>query len=131
MSIGHQVWRRAAALALGAGVLAFSAAAQAHGGNKPEHGGVLKVVGDTTVELVNRPDHVEVWVEQEGEEIASSNYTGKLVVNAAARSEIALLAAGENKFEAKGAHLRKGSEVTVLLISKTNQARTAATFNIR
>jgi hypothetical protein len=116
-----------ASLAAGLGL---AGAALAHGQGKPEHGGVLQLVGETSVELVNRPDHVEVWVEDEGEEIASAGLTGKLLVESPAKSEIALSPAGENKLEAKGATLAKGSEVTVLLTATATQAKTAATFKI-
>ena len=119
-----------AAAALAAGVLGFAAGASAHGKGKPEHGGVLQLVGETSIELVNRPDHVEVWVEDEGEEIASAGLSGKLLVDGPAKAEIALAPAGENKLEAKGATLPKGSEVTVLLTATASQAKTAATFKI-
>lgn len=115
---------------LAAGLLAFGGAASAHGGTKPEHGGVLKVVGETTIELVKAKDHLEVWVEDEGEEVASSGLTGKILVETPAKKEIALQAAGENKLVANGATLSKGSQVTVLITFKSNQAKTAATFKI-
>lgn len=116
-----------AALAAGLGL---AGGALAHGQGRPEHGGVLQLVGETSVELVNRPDHVEVWVEDEGEEIASAGLSGKLLVESPTRSEIALAPAGGNKLEAKGATLAKGSQVTVLLTATATQAKTAATFNV-
>jgi hypothetical protein len=117
----------AAVLAAGSGL---AGGALAHGQGKPEHGGVLQLVGETSVELVNRPDHVEVWVEDEGEEIASAGLSGKLLVESPAKSEIALAPAGENKLEAKGTSLPKGAQVTVLLTTTATEAKTAATFTI-
>ena len=53
----------APAVAIGLFIFAAAVAAHAHCKGKAEHGGMLQLVGETSVELVNRPDHVEVWVE--------------------------------------------------------------------
>jgi len=91
-------FRIALVLALG-----LSGAAYAHGGTVAEHGGVLKLVADTSLELVTKPAGVEVWVEEEGEEVASSTLTGKLViVEGGATKEVELQPAAGNMLEAKG-----------------------------
>jgi len=110
--------------------LGIAGGALAHGKGKPEHGGVLQLVGETSIELVNRPDHVEVWVEDEGDEVASAGLSGKILVEGPVRSEISLAPAGENRLEAKGATLAKGSQVTVLLTATATEAKTAASFKI-
>lgn len=116
----------AAAAALSAG------AALAHGGNVPEHGGVLKLVADTSVELVRRPEGVQVWVEEEGEEVASGSMTGKLVIVAGAdRSEVPLTPGAGNMWEAKGLTLKHGSNVTVLMVGAAGRDKTAASFTIK
>ena len=118
------------AASLMAGAMGFAGGALAHGQGKPEHGGVLQLVGETSIELVNRPDHIEVWVEDEGEEIPSTILSGKPLFESPAKAEIVLFPVGDNKLEAKGATLAKGSQVTVLLTSNASQAKTAATFRI-
>ncbi|HET6971387.1 MAG TPA: hypothetical protein VFH92_09700 [Phenylobacterium sp.] len=117
----------AAAASLGAAGVAY-----AHGGNVPEHGGVLKLVADTSVELVTRPEGVQVWVEEEGEEVPSASMTGKLVIVAGAdRSEVALTPGAGNMWEAKGLTLKHGSNVTVLMVGAAGRDKTAASFTIK
>ncbi|MBW8812932.1 MAG: hypothetical protein JF588_05850 [Caulobacterales bacterium] len=115
-----------AAAALSAGT------ALAHGGNVPEHGGVLKLVADTSVELVRRPEGVQVWVEEEGEEIPSASMTGKLViVSGADKTEVALTPGAGNMWEAKGLSLTRGANVTVLMVGAAGRDKTAASFTIK
>jgi hypothetical protein len=106
--------------------------ARAHGGTQPEHGGVVQLVGDMTFELVARPDGVELFVEDDGEEINSAEFAAKLnIVNAGAKSEVVLAPATGNKFEAKGVKVGPGSKVTALLTLKDKQSKIAANFIIK
>jgi hypothetical protein len=105
--------------------------ARAHGGTQPEHGGVVQLVGDMTFELVARPDGVELYVEDDGEEVNSAELAAKLtIVNAGAKSEVVLAPATGNKFEAKGVKIAPGSKVTALLTLKDKQSKIAANFTI-
>ena len=107
-------------------------AAQAHGGTQPEHGGVVQLVGDMSFELVARADGVELYVEDDGEEVNSAELAAKLtIVNAGARSEVVLAPATGNKFEAKGVKIAAGSKVTALLTLKDKQSKIAANFTIK
>src|SRR5688572_7653769 len=93
--------------------LAFNGA-HAHGSTKPQHGGVVQLVGETSVELVAGAEGAEVYVMYDGEDVSSDGMTGKLTVdNAGAKSETALQPAGANKFEAKGVKISGGSKVVV------------------
>jgi hypothetical protein len=106
--------------------------AGAHGGTQPEHGGVVQLVGDMTFELVARPDGVELYVEDDGEEVNSAELAAKLtIVNAGAKSEVVLAPAAGNKFEAKGVKIAPGSKVTALLTLKDKQSKIAANFTIK
>jgi hypothetical protein len=106
--------------------------AQAHGGTQPEHGGVVQLVGDMTFELVARPDGVELYVEDDGEEVNSADLAAKLtIVNAGAKSEVVLAPAAGNKFEAKGVKIASGAKVTALLTLKDKQSKIAANFTIK
>jgi hypothetical protein len=110
--------------------LAFNAA-HAHGSTKPQHGGVVQLVGETSVELVTRDDAAEVYVIYDGEDVASDGMSGKLSVdNAGAKSEAALQPAGGNKLEAKGVKTPSGSKVAVTLIDKQTAAKTTGRFTI-
>ena len=106
--------------------------AQAHGGTQPEHGGVVQLVGDMTFELVARPGGVELFVEDDGEEINSAEFAAKLtIVSAGVKSEVALAPATGNEFEAKGVKIAPGSKVTALLTLKDKQSKIAANFTIK
>jgi len=106
--------------------------AQAHGGTQSEHGGVVQLVGDMTFELVARPDGVELYVEDDGEEVNSADLAAKLtIVNAGAKSEVVLAPAAGNKFEAKGVKIASGAKVTALLTLKDKQSKIAANFTIK
>ena len=106
--------------------------AGAHGGTQPEHGGIVQLVGDMSFELVPAADHVELFVEDDGEEVNSADLAAKLtIVDGSAKSEVALAPAGGNKFEAKGVKIPKGAKVTALLTLKDKQSKIAANFTIK
>jgi hypothetical protein len=106
--------------------------AWAHGGTQPEHGGVVQLVGDMTFELVARPDGVELYVEDDGEEVNSAELAAKLtIVAAGAKSEVVLASATGNKFEAKGVKIAPGAKVTAVLTLKDKQSKIAANFTIK
>ena len=120
------------ALALALGLCGVSASAYAHGGTVAEHGGVLKLVADTSVELVTKPTGVEVWVEEDGEETPSATLTGKLViVEAGATKEVELQPAAGNMLEAKGLKVAHGAKVTVTVAAKGSHAKTSASFTVK
>jgi hypothetical protein len=110
--------------------LTFSAA-QAHNGTQPEHGGVVQIVGDMSFELVTRPDGVELYVEDDGDEVNSAELAAKLtIVDAGARSEVQMTPAAGNRFEAKGVQVGKGAKVGVLLTLKDKQSKIGANFTV-
>lgn len=108
-----------------------SAVAFGHGNTKPLHGGVVQMVGEKSFELVAKPDGAELYVVDDGEDIASAEMTAKLTVDVAgAKSEAAMQPAGGNKFEAKGVKLPSGAKVAVLLVA-ADQSKTTARFTIK
>ena len=109
--------------------LAFNAA-HAHGSTKPVHGGVVQMVGDTSFELVTRPDGAEVYLIDDGEDMSSEGLSGKLTIdNAGTKSEAVLAPAGGNKLAAQSAKIPSGAKVVVLLILK-DASKLRATFLI-
>jgi hypothetical protein len=119
-------------LAISAGITSLLAAsAYAHGGGKPEHGGVLQMVGETSLELVVRPDHVELYVEDEGEEVPSAGHAAKLTVTQDGKSiEKMLQPAGGNKFEGADIRIAKGAKAAVLVTDTATQSQVGTTFTI-
>jgi hypothetical protein len=121
----------AALLVLGASSLAVNTA-HAHGGTQPEHGGVVQLVGDVSFELVARADGVELYVEDDGDEVTSADMAAKLsIVDAGAKSEVTLTPAAGNKFEAKGVKIGRGAKVVVQLTLKDKQSKIAAHFTVK
>jgi hypothetical protein len=109
--------------------LAFNAA-HAHGSTKPVHGGVVQMVGDTSFELVARPEGAEVYLVDDGEDLSSDGLSGKLMIdNAGTKTEAPLTAAGGNKLEAKGAKIPSGAKVVVLVLLK-DASKVRASFSI-
>jgi len=117
-------------LALGAAALTFGQV-RAHGTAKPEHGGVVQMVGETAFELVALADGADVYLSEEGEALGSEGMTGKLTVTVAgAKSEAALLPSGGNRLTAKGVKIAGGAKVNVML-TRSDQSRLNATFSIK
>lgn len=115
---------------LGVLMLLASAVALGHGSTKPLHGGVVQLVGEISFELVTRPEGVELYVIDDGEEIDSGTMSASLTVDAAGtKSEVAMLAAGGNKFVSKGTKVPSGAKVVATLVA-ANQAKTKARFTI-
>jgi hypothetical protein len=101
------------------------------GNTKPLHGGVVQRVGEQTFELVAKPEGAELYVVDDGEDIDSSKMSAMMTIDAAGmKSEVVMLAAGSNKFVAKGAKLPSGAKVAVMLVD-ANQSKTTARFTIK
>lgn len=114
-----------------AALLAFNAV-QAHGNTKPKHGGVMQMVGEMSFELVAGADGAELYVVDDGEDIASADMAAKLtIVSGAATSEATMQPAGGNKFEAKGVQLPSGAKVAVLLTTKDSVSKVRANFTMK
>jgi len=125
-------WKSLSAVAVGLAALAFAAGAEAQGSMKPKHGGVVQMTGETTVELVNAPGGVAIYVREDDEDVASTDMTARLTITtkAGAVSNAQMTPAAGNKFEAKGLKLAPGSKVGVMLVNKATQARASTTFTI-
>jgi hypothetical protein len=102
-----------------------------HGNTKPLHGGIVQMIGEKSFELVAKPDGAELYVVDDGEDIASAEMTAKLTLDiGGTQSEAAMQPAGGNKFEAKGVKLPSGAKVAVLLVA-ADQSKTTARFTIK
>lgn len=116
-------------------VLAFASlqlnVAMAHGNVKPEHGGILKLVGETTYELVVKTDSVELYVVDDEEPLISAGLSAKLLVTSGSdKSEVLLKPAGSNKFEALGVKLPSGAKVGAL-VTLANKRKLGANFIVK
>lgn len=122
-----------AATILTAGVaVVVPGAAYAHGSMKPQHGGVVQMSGETLFELVREPQGVAVYISEEDEPLASSDYDARIIVTSAAgaKTTTPLVADTGNRFSAPALTLPAGAKVVVSLVDKGSGAKTFVTFTI-
>ena len=105
--------------------------AYAHGTVKPEHGGIIKLVGETTFELVVKSNSVELYVVDDEELLLSAGLNAKLLITSGTeKSEVILKPAGSNKFDAQGIKLASGAKVGVL-VTLANKRKLGANFVLK
>ena len=109
---------------LGAAALSFNAA-HAHGDAQSRHGGMVQMASDLSFELVGGPDGATIYVEDHGKPLATAGMAGKLtVLNGAEKTEAELRPAGDNRLEARGVKLAKGSKAVAALTTASKKALT-------
>jgi hypothetical protein len=116
---------------LGLAMLLAAGVALGHGNTKPLHGGVVQMVGETSFELVTKPEGAELYVVEDGEDIDSAKMSATMTIDAAGtKSEVVMLAVGGNKFVSKGTKIPSGAKIVVMLVG-SNQSKTMARFTIK
>ena len=112
--------------------LAMAGPALAHGSTKPQHGGVVAVVGETVLELVQNAEGIQLFVEDEDEDLPSSAVTAKLTVATGATSTEVILHPGPgNQHVGKGVKVPPGATVAVQLTDNKTRRQTNANFAIK
>lgn len=118
-------------LVLGSAALTATVA-QSHGTPTPNHGGIIQAVGETWVELVVKGDKIDLYFEDDGDELATEGMTGKVtVMKGAAKAEYALKPAGGNKMETTGKGAVKGAHVMALVVLADKKTHVPATFELK
>ena len=116
--------------ALGAGLP--GGVALGHGAHKAEHGGVVRIVGDLTMELVVQADGVELYLKEEADEVPSAGLSGTVVVTSEGqRAEGKLVPAGANRLVAKGLKVAPGSRVAVQVTLDDGVSKVGTNFAIK
>lgn len=116
---------------LGTALAVASAASQAiaHGSMKPQHGGQVALAGDTVIELVSSAKGVTVYLSDEDQPVPAADFTGKLIVTQGAKKrEVPLTSGPADQLRAPGARIPSGAKVTVSLLSKSTQIRSAVSL---
>jgi hypothetical protein len=105
---------------LTATVLALTiSAAHAHGVMKPQHGGIVEMVGHMGFELVRRDDGADLYLVYNHKGMPTEGMVGTMIVTSGeTKSEVVLTPAGGNKFTAKGLKIPNGSKVVALITLK-------------
>lgn len=111
--------------------LGSNADALAHGSAAPKHGGVVRMVGETVIELVVVDGGADIYLREEDQPLPTAGMTGKLTVTLeTAKSEAALTPASNNKLQARGVKIPAPSKVSVQVV-RADQSRVSATFIIK
>ncbi|MEZ5498845.1 MAG: hypothetical protein R3E77_05360 [Steroidobacteraceae bacterium] len=111
--------------------LASPSLSLAHGNHKAMHGGLVKSMGETIVELVVEADGARIYLRDEAEGTPLSGSGGKLIArHEDTRSESDLVPDGNGALTAKGVKLVTGTRVSVQVILADGQTRVAANFAI-
>jgi hypothetical protein len=90
---------------------------------KPKHGGVVQAASDLSFELVSKGDVATIYIEDHGKPLATAGMSGKLtVLNGTEKSEAELKGAGDNRLQAHGVKLVKGSRAVASLTMPNRKA---------
>ena len=111
---------------LTAAVLAAPLTAIAHEEHgKPQYGGVAAEGGHYQAELVAKPDRLTLFITEHGKPLQTAGGSAKLTLLAGSqKTEVALPAAGDNRFEAKGNFNIEGAKVVAALQVPGKPAKT-------
>jgi hypothetical protein len=94
----------------------MAGSAAAHGAPEPQHGGVVETANDLSFELVTSSEGAVIHVLDHDAPYATDGMSGKLtVLTGAEKSEADVVAAGENRLEAKGVQIASGAKVVAAL----------------
>ena len=116
-----------AALALGS----HSAIAADKHGHAPKHGGVVTEAGHMDIELLVKPDVVQLFFSDHGKPVKLDGASAKVTLLAGTvKSEVALTPAGD-RLEAKGAFKPAAGVKAVAVITLPGKAPVTARFSLR
>ena len=100
-------------------------AALAHGTAKARHGGVVQMANDIAFELAQTPDGAVLFVEDHGQPVPTQGAFGKLsVLKGSERTDVELVAGGDNRLVAPGVKLDSGAKVVALVTLATKRSVT-------
>ena len=109
------------------GVLAHGA----HGNDHPLHGGVVKVIGDMSFELVNGDNRIELYLLDDGKMIQSKGMQAILQITTnGVKSELTLTPSGDNRFSIDGKTIAAGAKVLALVTLEDGSSKVGARFTI-
>lgn len=110
--------------------LVLAGQGHAHGVTEPRHGGIVKVVGDVSLELVNGGGQVRVYI-LDDTAVDTSGMTGKIKVESSAgESEYVLTPIEDSGLMSKGASIPGGSEVLVVITKADGYSKIAGKFQV-
>lgn len=104
--------------------------AQAHGITEPQHGGIVKVVGDISLEMVQGDNQVEIYILDDSP-WDTSGMSGKLKVETAeGKTEYELTPIDGSGLRAEGVSLGAGAKVLAIITKPDGYSKIAGKFEI-
>lgn len=104
--------------------------AQAHGITEPQHGGIVKVVGDISLELVKHDNQVEIYILDDSP-WDTSGMKGKLKVETAeGKTEYELTPIDGSGLKAEGVSLGSGAKVLAIITKPDGYSKIAGKFEV-
>lgn len=104
--------------------------ARGHGITEPQHGGIVKVVGDVSLELVAGNDEVAVYILDDAP-WDTSGMSGKLKVETAeGKAEYDLTPIANSGLKAEGLSLDAGDKVLAIITKADGYSKIAGKFEI-
>lgn len=111
--------------------LLLASHANAHGITEPRHGGLVKVVGDVSLELVNGEGAVSVYILDDNA-WDTTGMSGRIKVEGSAgTSEFPLTPNADSGFTSKGATIPAGSKVLVIITKADGYSKIAGRFEVK
>lgn len=110
--------------------LSLSGKANAHGNTEPQHGGVVKIMGEYTIELVRHPNLSELYLAYDGEDMQASQLSAMLKVDVADSKEKLTLVAGENNRFYIQQGIADGSTVIAMVTLADGYSKIVAKFKL-
>lgn len=104
--------------------------AQAHGITEPQHGGIVKVVGDISLELVAGENQVSIYILDDAP-WDTSGMSGKLKVEIdGEKSEYVLEPIANSGLQAEGVSLSSGAKALAIITKADGYSKIAGKFDI-
>lgn len=102
----------------------------AHGNTEPQHGGLVKIVGEYSFEMKHSANDVNVWVFYDGEPLEASELGLNLKIKGKDRKElIAIPAAKDNLFKGE-VSLHSGESVLAMLTLQDGVSKIVAKYKL-
>ena len=102
----------------------------AHGNTEPQHGGVIKVVGEYTFELVRQDKLTELYVTYEDEEIDANAIHGIIKIKKSKEKQKIILQSGQKNRLFMNQTISDGSTVLVMITLADGFSKIVAKYKL-
>lgn len=120
-----------ASLAFATAIMFVGGHAIAAGDHAPKHGGIVVETRSADLEIVVRPDVIQIYVQDHGKAMSLEGAKAKVtLLNGTEKSEVELAVAGD-KLEAKGAFKAAKGTKGIAVVSLPGKSGATARFELK